>query len=261
MTPETCKEIRRDILKISNKTGHGHIPTCFSVIEAILAVYSVMKHDPKDPRCPERDIFILSKGHAALAQYCVLARLGYFKTEDVYAFGQCGSTFGCHADRLKIPGIEVSTGSLGHGIGVAVGIALAFKIRKSARKVYTLIGDGESNEGTIWESLLVASNLGLSNLTVIYDNNMSHARGLQITNPAEKFRAFGCGVAETDGHDLAALAAELRKTADLPRVIVARTKKGFGSQTLINGHYEWHRRSPTATELETLLRELDEKTI
>ena len=258
---ETCRQIRKEILKIAKTTGHGHIPTCFSVIEAIYAVYSVMKHDPKAPKSADRDIFILSKGHASLAQYCVLANLGYFKMEDVYSFGQLGSDFGCHADRYRIPGIEASTGSLGHGLGIGVGIALGFKIRKSPRRVFVLVGDGESNEGSIWESLLVAANLNLNNLSVIYDNNMSHERGLQIRNPAEKLKAFGCEVSEVSGHDLAELKKELARAGELPRGIVANTKKGYPSPTMMQNQYEWHRRSPTDAEFETLMRELDEKTI
>lgn len=254
-------DIRADIVRIAHTTGHGHIPTCFSIIEILLAVYRTMKHDPANPQWNERDIFILSKGHAALAQYCVLAHEGYFAREEVQSFGTFGSRFGCHADRTKIPGIEVSTGSLGHGIGVAVGIALAFKIQKSARKVLVVIGDGESNEGTVWESLLVAANLNLDNLTVIYDNNMSHARGLQIRNPAEKLRAFGCECIEVDGHSVDALTDALKKPQRSVKALIANTRKGHGSKTLVCNQYEWHRRSPDDKELDQLLREIHEETI
>ena len=132
----------------------------------------------------------------------MLSHFGYFPIEKVYSFGAFESDFGCHADRLKIPGIEASTGSLGHGIGLAVGMALAFKIKNTVRKVYTIVGDGEANEGTVWEALLVADDLKLDNLTIIYDNNMSHSRGLQIYNPAERFQSFGCEVLEVNGHNL-----------------------------------------------------------
>jgi transketolase len=154
-----CKEIRKNILTISSKSGHGHIPSCFSVVEVLYSIYSVMRNNPSDPGWPERDIFILSKGHAALAHYCVLAFKGYFDVQKVYSFGGFGSDFGCHADCSKIPGVEVSTGSLGHGIGLAVGMALAFKIDGLKRDVYCVIGDGESNEGSVWEAIMVAASL------------------------------------------------------------------------------------------------------
>ncbi len=256
-----CKETRADILRIAKESGHGHIPTCYSVIEILYAVYDTIKHDPQNPLWEDRDIFVLSKGHAALAHYCVLARLGYFDINKVYSFGSFMSDFGGHADRLKVPGIEASAGSLGHGIGIAVGMALGLKIKKSHRRVLTLIGDGESNEGSVWEAIMVAVNLKLDNLTVIYDNNMSHLRGLQIHNPAERFEAFGCGVQTVDGHDVDSLEKEIVRRANNVKVIVANTKKGFGCQTLIENQYEWHRKSPNNAEFEMLMRELDAKAI
>lgn len=256
MIPE-CKEIRKSILTISRQSGHGHIPTCFSVVEILYAVYSSIRHAPKDPSWNKRDIFVLSKGHAALAHYVVLAEFGYFDIGQVYSFGSFMSDFGCHADRLKVPGIEASTGSLGHGIGLAVGMALAFKVKKYSRKVFVLIGDGESNEGSVWEAIMVAVNLKLNNLIVIYDNNMSHSRGLQIHNPAERFKAFGCEVSQVDGHDVSILKRDIIKQSDKVRVIIADTKKGYGCQELIDNQYEWHRKSPNDLEFEALIRELD----
>jgi len=258
-----CRTVREDILKIGKKSGHGHIPSCFSVVEVLCAVYRTIRHDPKDPKGEGRDIFILSKGHASLAHYCTLARLGYFDIGRVESFGAFGSDFGCHADRLKVPGIEVSTGSLGHGIGVAVGMALAFKIQKSDRRVFVLIGDGEANEGSVWEALMAAKNLKLDNLTVIYDNNMSHGRGLQIMNPAEKLRAFGCRVDTVSGHNVAALRAALAQppAEERPHAIVAQTKKGHGCHTMICDHYAWHRRCPTDEEFTQLMEELDEEAL
>ncbi|OGL41504.1 MAG: hypothetical protein A3C43_01220 [Candidatus Schekmanbacteria bacterium RIFCSPHIGHO2_02_FULL_38_11] len=256
-----CKKIRKDILRIAQLSGHGHIPTCFSIIEILYTIYSTIKHDPKNPSWKERDIFILSKGHAALAHYCVLAEFSYFDKKRVETFGSFMSDLGCHADRLKVPGIEASTGSLGHGIGIAVGIALAIRIKGENRKVFVLIGDGESNEGSVWEAVMVASHLKLDNLTIIYDNNMSHSRGLQITNPAERFKSFGCEVVEVNGHDIDKLKKEITKKSDTVRVIVADTKKGFGCRTLIENQYEWHRRSPNDQELENLIGELCEETI
>ncbi len=254
---QLCKEIRKDILKISKASGHGHIPTCFSIVEILYTLYNTMSHNPADPHWEDRDIFILSKGHAALAQYVTLAHFGYFPIDRVYSFGSFMSDFGCHADRFKVPGIEVSTGSLGHGIGVAAGMALAGKITGSSRRIFTLIGDGESNEGSVWETILVAVDQNLNNLTIIYDNNMSHERGLQIRNPAAHFKGFGCNVVEISGHDIEALKKILGIKSETVRVIVANTVKGYGCKTLADNQYAWHRRSPNDAELEILLRELD----
>lgn len=256
-----CKKVRKSILAISRESGHGHIPTCFSVVEILYVVYSTIRHNPNDPSWNQRDIFILSKGHAALAYYVVLAQFGYFDIGQVYSFGSFMSDFGCHADRLKVPGIEASTGSLGHGIGLAVGMTLAFKIKKHSAKVYVLIGDGESNEGSVWEAIMVATNLKLNNLTVIYDNNMSHSRGLQINNPAERFKAFGCEVSQVNGHDIGVLKTEITKQPDKVKVIVADTKKGYGCQTLIDNQYQWHRKSPNDSEFDVLIKELNEAAI
>jgi transketolase len=256
MNPE-CREIRRNILKASRASGHGHIPTSFSVIEMMYSVYATMKHDPKNPQLPDRDIFILSKGHAALGYYGVLAHFGYFPNEELSTFGAFKSRLGCHPDRLKAPGVELSTGSLGHGISVATGIALAFQIQKSPRKVYTLIGDGESNEGSVWESLMVAAHLRLSNLTILLDFNRSQIRSLPITNPAERLFAFGCETIEVAGHEVDALQQALARPATRPKAIVAHTTKGFGCQSLVNNIFEWHRKSPNPEQLETLMKELE----
>ena len=257
MMTEAAKRIRRHILDISTASGHGHIPTCFSVIEAVLAVYGAMHHDPGDPGWSERDLFVLSKGHAALGHYCVLAELGYFDIAEVRGFGTYRSRFGCHADRTKIPGIEVSTGSLGHGIGVATGMALGLKLAKSDRRVFTLVGDGESNEGTVWEAIMVAADQGLDNLTIIIDDNKSQGRCLAIPNPAERLAAFGCDVVAAPGHDLEALSAALVRRPGKPNAVVAQTRKGFGCRTLVDNMYEWHRRSPDAATLAKLLEEID----
>lgn len=256
-----CKEIRRDILRIAKVSGHGHIPACFSIIETLYAIYETIKHDPKNPLWEDRDIFILSKGHGALAHYCVLARLGYFRMKEVYSFGAYLSDFGGHADRLKVPGIEASTGSLGHGIGIAVGIALALRLKKTDRRVFVVIGDGEANEGSVWEAIAVATNLGLDNLTIIYDNNMSHGRGLQIHNPAERLKSFGCDILEVNGHDIDSLREAFGRESKKVKAIVANTKTGFGCQTLIENHYEWHRKSPNDAEFELLMKELDAETV
>jgi len=256
-----CKQIRKEILEISKISGHGHLPSCFSIVEILCAVYDAIKHDPKNPNWEERDIFVLSKGHAALAHYCVLAEFGYFGKKHIETYGSVNSDFGCHADRFKVPGAEVSTGSLGHGIGVAAGMALAFKIQKSKRRVFTLVGDGEANEGSVWEAAMVAANLKLDNFTIIYDNNMSQSRGLQIKRPDLSFKGFGCEVVEANGHNIEELKHELAKPAGTVKAVIANTKKGYGCNTLIKCHHEWHRKSPNDQEFVKLMEELDEEAI
>jgi transketolase len=253
----SCREIRRSILQASRASGHGHIPTSFSVVEMLCAVYETMKHDPANPQWPERDVFILSKGHAALGLYAVLAHYGYFPVDELKTFGAFQSRLGCHPDRFKVPGAEASTGSLGHGIALAVGMALAFKLQNSSRRVFTLVGDGESNEGSVWEAVTVATHLQLKNLSILYDSNHSQVRSLHIPNPAERFAAFGCDTVEVAGHDLDALKAALAKPAPNVRAVVAKTVKGYGCPTLTANMFEWHRKSPTPEQLEQLLQELE----
>lgn len=254
---QDCVEIRRNILMASKVSGHGHIPTCFSVVEMLYAIYSVMKHDPRNPQLNDRDIFILSKGHGALAHYCVLAQFGYFPAEEVRTLGGFQSRFGCHEDRFKTPGVEVSTGSLGHGIGVSVGIALAFKLKKELRRVFVLIGDGEANEGSVWEALMIAAQLKLNNLTVVYDENQSQTRCLPVPHPVEKFKAFGWNVKEVDGHDVEQLKAAVSTDSALPKMVVAHATKGYGCRTFASDFFAWHRRAPNEDEFNKLMGELE----
>jgi len=251
-----CRKIREDILHCAAASGHGHVPTSFSVVEMLVAVYATMRHDPANASWSERDLFVLSKGHAALGHYCVLASYGYLSREECMTIGTASSRLGCHADRLKVPGIEASTGSLGHGIGLATGMALGLKVRKSPRHVYVLVGDGESNEGSVWEAVMVAVDQKLSNLTILYDDNRSQTRCLQIPNPGERFAAFGCHVCEVDGHDVAAIQAALREPPRGVKAIVCRTRKGHGCATLHKDFHAWHRRSPTRDEHAQLVKEL-----
>jgi transketolase len=216
-----------------------------------------MKHDPRNPKWDERDVFLLSKGHAALGFYAVLAEEGYIPVEELKTFGAFMSRLGCHPDRHKVPGVEVSTGSLGHGLPLAVGMALAFRLRNSPRRAYTLVGDGESNEGSVWEAIMVAGNLNLSNLTILYDSNCSQIRSLHIPNPTERLAAFGCDTIEVDGHDLAAIKAALARPSDRPKAVVGHTVKGHGCPTLVDNVFEWHRKSPNKEQLQQLMEELD----
>jgi len=258
MTPP-CREIRRNILEASNLSGHGHIPTSFSIVEMLRAVFETMRHDPSNPEWNERDIFILSKGHAALGYYATLAQYGYIPVKELATFGAFESRLGCHADRLKVPGVEVSTGSLGHGIAVAVGMALAFKIARNNRRVFTIVGDGESNEGSVWESVMVAVNLKLNNLTILFDSNHSQIRSLPIPNPSDRFRAFGCETIEVNGHAMDALMGALAVPCSNVKAIIAKTVKGYGCKTLEKNMFEWHRKSPKFEELPELIKELEEE--
>jgi transketolase len=255
MTPE-ARAAREWAIRCSLTSGHGHLPSSFSIIEMVLAAYRVMRHDPARPDWPERDLFILSKGHAALGYYCALAQLGYFPPQDVERFGAHRSPFGCHPDRHKVPGIEASCGSLGHGIGIAVGAAMGLRIRNSRRRVFVLVGDGEANEGTVWEAVMVAVDQKLSNLTVLYDHNRSQTRCLQIPNPTERFAAFGCAASEVDGHDDAEIVAALRAPSNTVKVVVCRTVKGYGCASLEQNFFEWHRKSPSLETSEALILEL-----
>jgi len=186
-----------------------------------------------------------------------LAHYGYFPVEELKTFGAFQSRMGCHPDRFKVPGVEASTGSLGHGIALAVGIALAFRMRDSSRRVYTVVGDGESNEGSVWEAIMVATHLRLNNLTILYDSNRSQVRSLQIPNPAERLAAFGCDTVETNGHDLDGIKSALSGQFSNVRAVVANTIKGNGCPTLTANMFEWHRRSPGPDDLKLLLNELE----
>ena len=234
---------RISIVTMNAKSSASHSGT----VDILTMLYfKIMNIDPSNPTLKSRDKFILSKGHGSSA----LAERGYF-SKNLLDGGQLPG----HLD--AVPGVEVSSGSLGHGLSIGVGMAIANKIDQLDNHVYVMCGDGELNEGSVWEALLVAYNLDLPNLTVIYDDNRSHSRGLQISNPAEKFSAFGCEVAEVHGHDIEALKAALQHRAERTQIIIARTCKGYGCQTFIDSHYEWHRRSPSDVEYQKLLEELD----
>jgi transketolase len=252
----TARAAREWAIRCSLASGHGHLPSSFSIVELVLAAYQVMRHDPAAPHWPARDLFFLSKGHAALGYYCVLAQLGYFDPQAVERFGAHRSPFGCHPDRHKVPGVEASCGSLGHGIGIAVGAAMGMRIQGSDRRVFVLVGDGEANEGSVWEAVMVASDQKLANLTILYDHNRSQTRCLQIPNPEERFRAFGCATAEVDGHDDGEIVAALQARTDTVKVVVGRTIKGYGCTTLEQNFFEWHRKSPSVETLDGLISEL-----
>ena len=198
-----------------------HDPSAHSTMSVLWVLYDrILRYDAANPRSEDRDRFIMSKGHGPLAFYAILANKGFFPTDELKRFLEWEGILGGHPDRNRIPGVEVSTGSLGHGFPMAIGVALALKAKRIDRRVYALIGDGETNEGSIWEAILLAGNLGLSNLTTILIDNRSSTRGLG--DIATKFKTFGWEAATVDGRDEAAIENALSSPAsDRPSLLVA----------------------------------------
>ncbi|MCX7748454.1 MAG: transketolase [Clostridia bacterium] len=263
---EIAKELRRKIFKMIYKAGGGHIAPAFSVVEILTALYfgGVLNVDPKRPQLIERDRCILSKGHASAALYAVLAQKGYFEEKLLDRFCQVGSTLGGHPNMLEIPGVEASTGALGHGFPYAAGIALAGKLNKSCYKVYCILGDGECQEGSVWEAALFAAHHKLENLTVILDYNKLQAMEpldsiIKMEPMADKWRAFGWRVSEVDGHDMGVLLKTLETvpgTDHCPKLIIAHTVKGKGISFMENVPI-WHYRLPSKEELDIVIEELE----
>jgi len=254
-------EIRKSILQACSASGEGHIPSCFSIVEILAELYgNTMKYRKDDPKWEDRDYFILSKGHASLALYAVLAEVGFISAAELLDFAKYESRLGGHPDRNKVPGIEASTGSLGHGFPFAAGIALGLKIKHKSNLVYVLIGDGEANEGTIWETAMVSAHRRLDNLIGILDDNQSTGRCLPLTDVAKKWDAFGWKVHEIDGHNnmeiRTVFQSIVRDKPTGPVMIVAHTIKGKGSGLLENNSFAWHHKSPSAAELDIIMREL-----
>ena len=248
---DVSKDIRKLIIEASYYAGHGHIPSALSIVEILLAIDAVKTED---------DIFILSKGHGCLAYYAYLVQKNEISIEELRNFGKKNSYLGGHPDRNKIGDIYASTGSLGHGLPIAVGAAMAKKIMKKDGKVFCVIGDGEANEGTIWESCMMASRNKLNNLVCIIDNNSSQTRSLQVENLGNKFQAFGLEVWDIDGHDIKMLSrAIIDRTLDKrPLAVVANTVKGKGVSEMENDMFAWHHRAPSEDEYKRFVREIDE---
>lgn len=254
-------DLRKKIVEMICKAGEGHIPSAFSIIDIVDYLYdSVLKFDPKDPNGEDRDYFILSKGHGCAALYVVLAKHGFISQADLDSKSKFGSILGGHPDRTKVPGAEASTGSLGHGIVTALGLALGLKIRKMNNRVFVLVGDGECNEGTVWETALVAANLNLGNLCCIVDNNGSAAQVLPMPDLPGKWRSFGWDAYEIDGHDQGQIKEVFGKLTfsfdSRPKVIVANTIKGKGV-SFMQGHGPWHYKIPDEKEVRCIYEELD----
>ena len=261
---EIANVIRKDIVSMICKSKSGHPGGSLSAVEILTALYfDQMNIDPTNPKMEDRDRFVLSKGHAAPALYATLSEWGYFDKEELNQLRQIGSMLQGHPDMKKIPGVEMSTGSLGQGFSVACGMAMAAKLDNAPWNVYALLGDGEVQEGIIWEAAMSAAHYKLDNMIAFLDYN-----GLQIDgdvesvmniNPIEdKFKTFGWNVITIDGHDFDQIFAALdmaKDTVDKPTMIIAKTIKGKGVSFMEN-QASWHGSAPSEEQLQQALSEL-----
>ncbi len=241
--------IRKKVLELTKIAGGGHLGGGLSMVDMTVALYHhVMNIDPKKPDWPDRDRFILSKGHGAIALDPVLARVGYFPEEDLNTFNQLDSPFGMHTNAKSTPGIEHSTGSLGHGLSVGVGMALGARLENADWRVFCLVGDGELQEGSMWEAIMSAAHFKLGNLVAIIDRNKYSIDGLTEDVMAlepldEKLSAFRWNVLEVNGHDMAEIINVFEELpppdSDTPTIIIANTEKGYGV-SFMRGEAKWH---------------------
>jgi len=256
MTPmtvldERSRHLRRLVIDALKGGGRGHLGSSMSMVEILRVLYDdVLRYRPTDPLWAERDRFILSKGHGCLALYALLADKGFFPIDELLGFCRPESRLGGHPERGKVPGVEASTGALGHGLPIGVGIAIALRIKHSQARVVVLTGDGEINEGSNWEAAMSAAKHRLSNLTVLVDYNKLQSYGptsevLDLEPLTDKWRAFGFAVKEVDGHDVQQLKvalASLPFEASRPSAIICHTIKGKGFP-FAEGNPEWHHKS------------------
>ena len=260
---EKSFQIREDVLDMIYRAKAGHIGGDFSVTDTLVALYyDVMNVSPETIHDPDRDRFILSKGHSVEALYSILADRGFFPKEELLGYSQFGSRFIGHPNN-KIPGVEMNSGSLGHGLPVAVGMALAGKMDNAPYRVYTVMGDGELAEGSVWEGAMAAGHYHLDNLTAVVDRNRLQISGstedvMQHDNLVEQFRSFGWTVTEAEGNDPDKMVQALREAAGVkgsPTLVVANTTKGYGV-SFIEDKAVWHHKVPTAEEYEAAKKEL-----
>jgi len=246
---DKAEELRKRIIRLSAVAGGGHLGGGLSMVDILVSLYyHGMNMKPGEPEWPERDRFILSKGHGSIAYYPVLADLDFFPKEWLDSYNHLDSPLGMHPDMRKIPGVEMSTGSLGHGLSVAVGMALSARLDKATWRVFVLIGDGEVNEGMIWEAAQSASHYGLGNLVALMDRNRLSLDGpteeiMAIEPISDRWKAFGWNVRDIDGHDMEALIETLSElppsSSDKPTIVVCRTVKGKGV-SFMEGNPIWH---------------------
>jgi transketolase len=257
-----AKQLRAEIVRMIYTAKSGHPGGSLSVVEILMALYyNTARVDPKNPAWEERDRIVLSKGHAAPAAYAVLSDLGYFPKSDLARFRQSDSHLQGHPDKKKTPGIDASTGSLGQGVAIAGGLALAAKIKKQNHRVFAILGDGETQEGIVWEAAMTANHYKLDNLIILLDHN-----GLQIDGTNEqvmsigditaKYRAFGFECLSVDGHDTAAIVTAINTpSAGKPRFIECKTHKGQGV-SFMTDQVGWHGKAPNSEEFEKAMAEL-----
>ena len=256
--------LRRAVLDMVYRAGSGHIGGSLSAAEIMTVLYfHEMRIDPENPRWQERDRFVLSKGHATPIYYATLAARGFFPDETLKGFRKMGSILQGHPDRKHIPGVDMSSGSLGQGVSTAVGMALAAKLKGEKQRVYALLGDGEIQEGQVWEACMLSAHRKLDNLCIIIDNNDVQSDGHigDVNSPYpidRKLEAFNFNVITVDGHDvkeLAAAFAAARQVQGKPTAIIAKTVKGKGV-SFMEGQPGWHGKAPNRTEYELAIEEL-----
>jgi transketolase len=263
-----CRSLRRDVLRMVSAAGSSHVGSNLSMIELLAVLYTrFLRVRPADPGWADRDRFVLSKGHACAALYALLAEQGFFPREWLDSFCRDGSQLAGHAT-ASIPGVEVATGSLGHGLSMATGMALVAQRDARSYRTVCLLSDGECDEGSTWEPALFAAHHALDSLTAIVDYNKIQSLGrvgdvLGLEPFAEKWRAFGWGVEEIDGHDVAAIEDALLRlplTPGRPTCLIAHTVKGKGVR-FMEDQLLWHYRSPRGDELARAYRELDREAL
>ena len=262
---EKLKQLRKQIFVTGYKGGMAHLASCYSSLEIIYTLYlkGILKYDSKNANWENRDRFILSKGHAGLALYGVMMEAGLVSKEEYTSYLQPGSHIGGEPCMRDCKWVEATTGSLGHGLSMAVGIAMALKMNNSPAKVYVVLGDGECEEGTVWEAALSATAFGLDNLITILDCNEIQKmdfveKTIGMTNWREKWTSFGWDVEEVDGHDIEALTKVFSKkmAEGKPRFVIARTIKGKGVSIMENNP-NWHFKLPGRKELKVFKEELN----
>jgi transketolase len=248
------REMRIKILEASHVSKEGHIPSALSVLDLLYCIYLEFPAT-EDLELGKDYDFILSKGHASLALYAVLEEAGIIDNSWVRTFAKFDSDFGGHPDMRKVSGVSASTGSLGHGLPISIGKILANRILGKQKRVFCLIGDGEMNEGSIWESLLLASHHQLSELILLIDINHSTDRALNLGDVEAKMKAFGFQTVTVDGHDHEQILSALRSDSRMPTAIIAKTIKGYGIEKM-ESNPAWHHLSPSGEELIEMIREL-----
>ncbi len=249
-------DLRQMVIDALEGGGRGHIGSTMSLIEILRVLYdNILTIRPSEPDWPERDRLILSKGHGCIAQYVLLADKGYFDRSELWGFCSAESRLGGHPERGKLPGVEASTGALGHGLPIGVGLAIAQRMRRRQSRVFVICGDGEINEGSVWESAMSAAKHGLGNLTVAIDYNKIQSAGftddiLPLEPLLDKWRAFGFEAHEVDGHDVAALRRVFRQPGrepERPTAVICHTIKGKGISFAENDP-AWHHKSRLSSE-------------